>query len=1053
MKIKKGWKITWIALGSLLGLVVVVLAVALWLVFTPSKLTKIVNSLADNYITCEAKFGNVDLTFLSTFPDAGLKIEDVVIVNPGKGPVRDGEQNDTVAKIGSLTVGIDVMAFLKENKVIVHQVKLDDARANLYRNGRGESNFDIFPPSEKEDTTSTAFPELIDLKKIKVNNLSAQFVDEQGGMWTIAEQFDLSLKGGMKGKDIDGDLYVWGGKLDVTMLNSGMTVSVDGLEVDIDGKLKDENIDADMRVNANKLFYQQDDSTGNAAMKTTLDNVDLRFDGKGTMDEIVADLKMKVEKGQLETRKTEMVNETLRASKKDLLKVELPHLTVKLNKKEIWIDNSQVSIDDYVLNLGGQIFLANDHSPLRMDVNVNTEDSWQVKSLLAIVPEQYTGFLKGMDVDGKLDFDITAAGALTDSTMPGVGGTIWMEKGRFYAPKMLPYKLDKMEGKMVVDVYPDKSKESWVKIEKLKAHTRGTNVSIEGRVDDLMGDMRVDARVKGTLPLEDVKPMIPKGMNLVAQGNAEMDLKTNFKMSQLQKRAFEKVNAMGSLKLREVDVTYDNMHLTAPKMAISLQMPVPEKGRLGHARIVSDKINLSRGKNLKAEMESADIDLRVNNMMKEQLAATFNIELGALEAEKDSMNASLDGLKLAGSVRLDSTQRNLIKQYNPQFNATTHNVLLYMPKMPEAVRLAELDLAYSPTLCNIKTAKARIGHSDIELYGTVSNLEDWLDNKAMLKGDLNLTSEYADVDQLMNMISGIGNNADSLKSMRKEDAVPEEANPFIVPRNVNVTLNTHIKRSIAFGNDLHDVAGALTVNDGRVVLDQMGFVCKAARMQLTALYRSPRPGNLFAAIDFHLLDIQIDELLNMIPAVDTLVPMLSAFDGKANFHLAGESYLDAFYRPKMSSLKGAAAISGQDLVVMDNSDLSTIAKLMRFKSWRDKDNKIKIDSLSVEMTCMDVGHGTEIEVLPFLLSMGSYQICISGVQQFDKDCVYHLELLKNPLLAKVGVDVKGSITKPKISLGKVIYADLFRPKRHGVAEKKALEIKNKVRQALEANVR
>ena len=1048
MKIKKGWKITWIALGSLLGLVVVVLAVALWLVFTPSKLTKIVNSLADNYITCEAKFGNVDLTFLSTFPDAGLKIEDVVIVNS-----MEGSANDTLAKIGSLTVGIDVMAFLKENKVIVHQVKLDDARANLYRNGRGESNFDIFPPSEKEDTTSTAFPELIDLKKIKVNNLSAQFVDEQGGMWTIAEQFDLSLKGGMKGKDIDGDLYVWGGKLDVTMLNSGMTVSVDGLEVDIDGKLKGENIDADMRVNANKLFYQQDDSTGNAAMKTTLDNVDLRFDGKGTMDEIVADLKMKVEKGQLEMGKTEMVNETLRASKKDLLKMELPHLTVKLNKKEIWIDNSQVSIDDYVLNLGGQIFLANDHSPLRMDVNVNTEDSWQVKTLLAIVPEQYTDFLKGMDVDGKLDFDITATGALTDSTMPGVGGTIWMEKGRFYAPKMLPYKLDKMEGKMVVDVYPDKSKESWVKIEKLKAHTRGTNVSIEGRVDDLMGDMRVDARVKGTLPLEDVKPMIPKGMNLVAQGNAEIDLSTNFKMSQLQKKAFEKIKAMGSLKMNEVDVTYDNMHLTAPKMAISLQMPVPEKDRLGHARIVSDKINLSRGKNLKAEMESADINLKVNNMMKEQLAATFNIELGALEAEKDSMNASLDGLKLAGSVRLDSTQRNLIKQYNPQFNATTHNVLLYMPKMPEAVRLAELDLAYSPTLCNIKTAKARIGHSDIELYGTVSNLEDWLDNKAMLKGDLNLTSEYADVDQLMNMISGIGSNADSLKSMRKEDAVPEEANPFIVPRNMNVTLNTHIKRSIAFGNDLHDVAGALTVNDGRVVLDQMGFVCKAARMQLTALYRSPRPGNLFAAIDFHLLDIQIDELLNMIPAVDTLVPMLSAFDGKANFHLAGESYLDAFYRPKMSSLKGAAAISGQDLVVMDNSDLSTIAKLMRFKSWRDKDNKIKIDSLSVEMTCMDVGHGTEIEVLPFLLSMGSYQICISGVQQFDKDCVYHLELLKNPLLAKVGVDVKGSITKPKISLGKVIYADLFRPKRHGVAEKKALEIKNKVRQALEANVR
>ena len=92
MKIKKGWKITWITLGSVVGLVIVVFAVALWLVFTPSKLTKIVNSLAGNFITCEAQFGNVDLTLLSTFPDAGLKIENVVIVNPGKGPVRDEDR-------------------------------------------------------------------------------------------------------------------------------------------------------------------------------------------------------------------------------------------------------------------------------------------------------------------------------------------------------------------------------------------------------------------------------------------------------------------------------------------------------------------------------------------------------------------------------------------------------------------------------------------------------------------------------------------------------------------------------------------------------------------------------------------------------------------------------------------------------------------------------------------------------------------------------------------------------------------------------------------------
>lgn len=1045
MKIKKGWKITWITLGSLLGVVVVVLAVAMWLIFTPSKLTKIVNSLAGNYITCEAKFGNVDLTLLSTFPDAGLKIEDVVLVNP-----TVGAPNDTVARIGSLTVGIDVMAFLKRNEVIVHQVHLDDAKANLYIAEDGHSNFDIFPKSEKEDTSSTALPEVIDLKKIKVKNLNANFIDERDGMLALANNIDLSLKGCMKEKDIDGDLYVWGGYL--MMAKSGMSVDVEGLEIDADGKMKGDDIAADLCINASKLLYRMEDSTGRTVINTLLDEAKVAFDGKGTLDEVVGDLTMKVKKGQFTMGKTKMVNETLQTSKKDLLKVDFPRMKVSLKEMKMWLDeDSKIKIDDYALALTGMLGLAHEGQPLSVAMNVETDDEWQVKPLLDIVPEQYTSFRQGMDVDGKVKVSLTASGELTDSTMPAVEGFVWIDKGTFHAPKMLPYKLDKVKGQLSTGFYMDKSKESWVKIESLKAHTRGTDVALNGRVDDLMGDMRVDAKVKGTLPLEDIKPMIPKGMNLTAQGDADLDLNVKFKMSQLQKQAYEKMTASGTLKLKEVEVSYDTLHAQAPWMNIAVSLPVKE--HMAGVHITSGRLDVKNGKSLRAEMANADIDVKVNNLMKEQLAASFVIKTGETEAEMDSTIVSLSDLNLNGKVRLDSTQSNFIKQYNPRFTATTHNVLLYTPKLPETIHLTEFDMAYSPTSCDIRNTKVRLGHSDFELYGQVENLEEWLDHKELLKGDLHFTSDYADVDQLMSLFSGMGSDADSLKAMREEDTVPAEANPFIVPRDVNLTLHTHIKRSIAFGNDLHDVAGALTVKDGVAVLDQMGFVCKAARMQLTALYTSKRPSNLFAAIDFHLLDIQIDELLDMIPAVDTLVPMLAAFDGNANFHLAGESYLDAFYNPKMTSLKGAAAISGTDLVVMDNNDLATIAKFMKFKSWKDKDNKIKIDSLSVEMVCMDEGHGSEIEVLPFLLSMGSYQICISGVQNINNDCVYHLELLKNPLLAKVGVDVTGSILKPKISLGKVIYADLFRPKYQGVAEKKALEIKNKARQALEANVR
>ena len=124
---KKGWKITLITLGSLLGLVVVALVVVCWLLFTPARLTSIVNSLAGKYILCENHFERVDLTLFKTFPDVGLEVKNVVLVNPYTMPddaplAARAVQNDTLAHIGTLTVGIDLMAFLRDDAVVVRQV-------------------------------------------------------------------------------------------------------------------------------------------------------------------------------------------------------------------------------------------------------------------------------------------------------------------------------------------------------------------------------------------------------------------------------------------------------------------------------------------------------------------------------------------------------------------------------------------------------------------------------------------------------------------------------------------------------------------------------------------------------------------------------------------------------------------------------------------------------------------------------------------------------------------------------------------------------------------
>lgn len=1052
MSIKKGWKITWISLGSLLGLIIILTVVALWLVFTPSRLTKIVNGLVGDFVTCDAHFENVDLTLLSTFPDAGLRIDNVVLVNP-----TEGAPSDTLARVGSLTVGIDVMAYLRDNKVIVHQVKLDDAVANLYIAKDGHTNFDIISPSSDTTQSDSKMPEEIDLQKIVLGNLSAMLKDERDGMDAEVQGLDLRLKGNMKGDDIDADLKVGGRQVSFAMNTAEgvqtLAAMLKDVDIDIDGSLKGEAVEADVDIDGGEVELAMCDSSGAQTLSTALRGVTLTLKGAGTQDNAEGKLCLKLKKGTLNAAGSEMVNKTLQASDEKLLEAEIP-FTANWRQRKVTLKESSVKVDDYAFSIGGDAQLSTESQPMQVDLGMKTDGAWRIKSLLEIIPGNYKGMLEGMDIDGKVSLEATAKGAVTDSTMPLVDAQVKLAGGTFDYPAVMPYKLNKINGNASAHLDLGKGGVSSAKVSSLTARTRGSELSLSGRADDLTGDMRVDATVKGSLPLVDLIPLIPEGMKVEAKGDANLDLHANFRMSQLLKQNFDKVKANGTLKVRNFNLTYDTIHATTPSLDVALQLPAKEhKGMLADARIKGGDLKVTMGDDIEATIETPNVSVGINNIMKQQLAASFDIKIGETEATMDSMLLSLAELKLKGSVRLDSTESNILKQYNPLFEASTHSAVFYSPQLPDAVRLSELEVDYKPNNCNIGNVQVRVGHSDFALYGTLENLEEWMSDKAMLKGDLNFTSNYADIDQLMDMVSGLGSDKDSLELMRKEDAVPEDAHPFIVPKSVDITFHTHIQRSVAFGNDLNDVAGSLTVKDGVAVLDQMGFVCKAATMQLTALYRTPRPSNLFCALDFHLLDIQVAELIDMIPCIDTLVPMLSAFDGNANFHLAGETYLNARYEPKLSSLMGAAAISGNDLVVMDNSKTATIAKLMRFKSWKDKDNKIRVDSMSVEMTCMDVGFGTEIEILPFLLNIGSYKICASGVQALGSGCNYHLELLKNPLLVKVGVDVKGSLDNPKISLGEVRYSDLYRPKKQGAAEKKALEIKSKVRKALESNVR
>ena len=395
---------------------------------------------------------------------------------------------------------------------------------------------------------------------------------------------------------------------------------------------------------------------------------------------------------------------------------------------------------------------------------------------------------------------------------------------------------------------------------------------------------------------------------------------------------------------------------------------------------------------------------------------------------------------------------NLLLKWNPRLAVDMHEAEATLAGFEQKITIPEIDFTYSNRNCKIEQSKIVIGNSDFALTGELKNIGRWMRNRGVLEGELTFESETTDVNELLALVSAEeGSEEESIENTAEpqqntttasDQESSEETEPFLVPTNVDLTLNTLIKEAKVLDQTAYNLGGKVYVKDGVLVIEEMGFICNAAKLQLTAMYRTPRRNHIYVGFDYHMIDINIQELIGMIPQLDSMMPMLRSFKGEAEFHLAAETYTNAQYEVKPSTLRGAASIFGKDLVVLDNETFDKISKLLLFS----KKTENKVDSISAEMTL----YKKEIDVYPFCVSMDNYMVAIGGRHNLDMSFNYDVNVLSPVYL---GVNVSGTLDDLDIKLAPCKFAKDFKPRFHRKVDTQSAELRSMIRESMRKNVK
>ena len=954
-QVKKTLKISGITLGTVLLVLLVAIAFVINFIVTPKKLTPVVLDAANQTLNAHLDMESVELTFFSTFPQFGLKVKNGSLVSKA---LNDSSwcKTDSLLSFKECVLTVNPIAYLTENRIVVHNLSLEEVAVYAYRNKAGKANWEVTRASADTipaDTASTDFNSEIDIRNIELKHANLVFDDRNTDIYSRIDDANLKLR-----------------------LSLTKGISTLGLKFD----------------NKNILFWQQ---------------------------------------GEL------LVNKIATSLRTDIM-VDRQTAVWKLKDTELDVNGIRLDVNgafrrDTVAKTIGMDLEYGLHAP-------------SMETVLRMIPKSYVKDTK-VSAKGEVTVSGRVRGVYGDKKLPAVSLKIGIKEASAQY-KGLPYGIDEVTADF--DAYVDlmRHQPSYLNLKIFHFKGAHTEVLADAKVDDLLDDPLITFHTKSTVDLDALAKTFPLQESVTITGKLDADMGMKCRLSTLKKQDIGRMKLGGKLELKDFELkdtakdfdflgnaTFrfrDNETLQAQmdvrKLVLRSRFLSSDIERLVANVSSTNPQDTNRIVSLQCDMEVSKLRASMGDSIK-LYSARAKAQAALGPQEMDVTKPAIDFSLRADSLFFSAAgTRMAMNVAGIKMKADKLNDSLWMPKgivgfnrlrfrTPEfglPIRMSKTAVTVDGPKITLKNASVRIGRSNMTATGDMMGVYRAMTKGEKLTAHLSLTSDLIDCNQLINSLSFPEDTTEVLT-----DSVPSEMKLFVIPRNIDFELQTDLKKVIFEKMLFENVHGAVDIKNQAIHLEDLSMRALDADMKAVMVYKAGSPRGGYAGFDFKIRNINIAKLVDFVPALDTIVPMLRSFKGRVMFDVAADARLDSAMNIRIPTLRSAIHIKGDSLVLMDGETFAEISKMLMFKNKKEN----VFDSISVNVTV----HDGNVTVYPFLVEIDRYKAAVGGEQGLDMNFNYHISILKSPLPFKAGVNISGNLDKMKFRIGKAKYKDAVTP--------------------------
>lgn len=385
-----------------------------------------------------------------------------------------------------------------------------------------------------------------------------------------------------------------------------------------------------------------------------------------------------------------------------------------------------------------------------------------------------------------------------------------------------------------------------------------------------------------------------------------------------------------------------------------------------------------------------------------------------------------DVTKLSGIIQADFSVKGIVsdktnyKNINASGNISVNNLLYAGKNLSQELMISNASLNLTPQSFKLNNFDMKLGKSDLKANGRLDNIIPYLLSEGILTGNVNISSNYFDVNPFMadeNKVKGKGDSS-QLKA-------PE------IPENINFIANINFRKLIYDNLNLENIKGAIVVKNKRLSFNNVTTNLLGGNLILNGFYDSKDPFVPNTSFNITINNFDIQKAYKNFVTVEKFVPMAKYIQGNFSSKLSMNTNLNENMMPVWESFNSSGSLNIPN------------AEIKGFKPFEMIGGKLNISALK-EPALKNIHTTYEIKdgrffISPLNYKVSNYDVSLSGSNGIDKTLDYTMAvevpiggiksqvneavsgLLKKDINlissnnVKVNTLIKGTIDDPKLS--------------------------------------